>query len=180
MDKEEESGKIARPSPLIIKVYCSLYYEEWRKKKKTQYVCVNFPLRTKSKGYSGDFLLGLVSLQPCSVQVEKTQQWLIAINYASPPRPCPLKSTLLWVHMAFGVPWEWTQLKHRIWISGVARRKHSKLSRSGCQCAEARSGPEPPDGDGPPGCHWLTWLPGRGGWWEVWTVDLKTVKDGFN
>ena len=28
MDKEEESGKIARPSPLIIKVYCSLYYEE--------------------------------------------------------------------------------------------------------------------------------------------------------
>lgn len=76
------------------------------KEKKTQYVCVNFPLRTKSNGYSGDFLPGLVSLQPCSVQVEKTQQWLIAINYASPPRPCPLKSTLLCVHMAFGVPWE--------------------------------------------------------------------------
>lgn len=65
-------------------------------------------------------------------QVER-QQWLIAINYASPPRPCPLKSTLFVSPYGLQCTVGMNTIKNRIWISVALRPKRSKLSRSGCQ-----------------------------------------------
>lgn len=82
----------------IMKEYCSFY----PKYLKAQYAAAEFlkdqglslcvPVG-KSKEYHSDFSSGLLVSIGRSGQVER-QQWLIAINYASPPQPCLLKSTL--------------------------------------------------------------------------------------
>lgn len=80
----------------IMQVYC-IYKKKKKKDAAAEFLkdrglslCVP---AGKSKEYHRDFSSGLLVSIGCSGQVER-QQWLIAINYASPPQPCPLKTTL--------------------------------------------------------------------------------------